>query len=47
MIKDLMTQSWEDISDVDREKFTVFLGIAPILFFGEETWRTAGRWPAP
>lgn len=35
MIKDLMTQSWEDISDVDREKFTVFLGIAPIEEHGK------------
>lgn len=30
MILDLMTKSWEDISQMDREKLVVFLGIAPV-----------------
>lgn len=30
MIKDLLTQSWEDLSNADLERGTVFLGIAPI-----------------
>lgn len=30
MIKDLMTQSWEDIAEMERTKLTVFLGIAPV-----------------
>lgn len=30
MILDLMTKSWEDISQMDREKLVVILGIAPV-----------------
>lgn len=35
MIKDLMTQSWEDISRENLERFTIFLGIAPIEEHGK------------
>jgi creatinine amidohydrolase len=35
MTKNLLTQSWEDISNINTDKFIVFLGIAPIEEHGK------------
>lgn len=48
MIRDLLTQSWEDISRMEVDRFTVFLGIAPVeehgrhLPVGVDVYETEG-----